>query len=343
MANTKPTPPPAPATRTTGNGGSNGCHEKGRRRHCTDRDTVSFHLPFACESGAHFEHSLAMPYHGSFKKFAWCIGHKPCEGGKAAIHAYVDGVDKGVLMVIDSNTSSYGCDRTCIDFECGDAIKLVAKRIGDAPFCGLCDVTITLTHVHKCKLPKPHKHRCPEIAEYFDADADVNEQEVPVFPATVIVELEKSRPLPPSPHISNVGGGVYRLEHGVYKIDFKVGAKSEQSTDVTLTVLLQKSADGGATWTDYEAAGAAQRFLTGTSGGWMTLASPTPTLWVAKGDVCLLRLAAFRTDDTTTVNTLKNASAITFLRVCDCPRYLKQEEGIDEDEDEDEGDDDDQE
>ena len=346
MANTKPNfPPPSPVARGTESGprgkdkDCGDCNGHGRRRYCTDRDTVSFHLEYACEAGKHFDHTLAMPYHGSFKKFAWTIGNKPCNG-KAAIHVYVDGEDKGPLVVIDKNTPCNGCDRTCIDFECGDKITLVVKQYDQEPFCGLCDVTITLTNVQKCRLPKPHRHRCPEVAEYYDADADVNEQEVPVWPATVIIELEAARPLPPTPHISNLGGGVYKLDHGVYKIDYKVGAKSEQSTDVTLTTLLEKSDDGGATWSTYPAAGAAQRFLTGTSGGWMTLPSNTPTLWVAKGDSCQVRVVAFRTDDTTTVETLKNASAITFVRLCDCPRHLKHEADQEDGEDVGEGEDD---
>jgi hypothetical protein len=271
-----------------------------------------------------------MPYDGSYRKFAWCIGNLPC-AGKAAVHVYIDGEDQGVLMVIDGNTPKYGCDRTCLDFECGDSVKLVLKAVVDEPFCGVCDVNITLTHVRKTRLPKKHKPKCPEIAEWYDEDADVNTQEIPVYPATVVIELEKERPLPPHPHISYEGSGVYKLRHGVYKIDTKLGAKSEQSTDVTLTELLEKSEDGGATWVSYPAAGSAQRFLTGTSGGWMTMASPTPTLYIHKGDECLIRMVAFRTDDTTTVETLKNASAITICRLCACPHYCDPYDDDDDD------------
>jgi len=320
MAKTKPTKSESAGARHDDRGDHGDDRHHRRYKVCKDRDTVNFHLGHACEPGRHFDHAIAMPYDGSYRKFAWCIGNLPC-AGQAAVHIYVDGEDRGQLFVITPDTPKYGCDRTCVDFECGDSVKLVIKAVVDQPFCSVCDVNVTLTNVKRCKIPKRKKVKCPELAEWYDQDADVNVQEVPVFPASIVVELEAERALPPHPHISYDGAGVYRLKHGVYKMDVKMGAISPQSTDVVLTYQMEKSDDNGATWVVYEAAGAAQRFLTGVAGGWMTLASPNPTLYVPNGTECLIRHKLWRTADSTEVNTLKNASAFTVTRLCGCPHY----------------------
>ena len=214
-----------------GSGGSTGHHPPKSRKY-RDYDSTEYRMECAHEPGAVFDHPGSRPYDGWINSVSWCINRLPCGSGRMAVHLYVGDSDRGKVLEVHANSPKYGC--THIDpqrFQCGEPIKLVAKVVPDFEFCPPCGITVTLAHCKKYRRPK--REKCPEVAEFWNA----GEQPVPGSPdienpVRVTVDLDTARALPPTPHITAKGGGVFGLRHGVYKIDFQVGAKSPQSTDV---------------------------------------------------------------------------------------------------------------
>ena len=326
MADKKPKqPPPSPrAPRGRGSGNGSGSHPP-HHHHKRIRvyDTTDYRLECAKRPGTVFTSPSSRPYDGYINAVSWNIEKGVCGNGKMAIHLFIGDQDQGPLLVVDKDTPMHGCIHPGpFDFHCGDGIKLVAMAVTDFEFCSPCGVTVSLAH---CKAyRKPPRPKCPEILEAWNSgEQTIPESPVVGNPNYIVANLDTKRALPPTPHISEHGGGVFGLKHGLYEIGYQIAGRSPQSTDVIFGGDLQFSLDGGATWSIYPASESDARFHYGAVGGKVSNSRGTMTYYIpCDGQVPthLIRVVLWRSKDSTEVDTLIQGNAIRISRWCDCPR-----------------------